>query len=64
MMSFLDRIIEKGVLQASHVVHHAAKSPHVCLVVVGLPFEELRACIEWGPDLALVKLLLLVVDMP
>ena len=64
MMSFLDRIIEKGVLQACHVVHHAAKSPHVCLIVVGLPFEEFRARVEWGPDFALVKLLLLIVDMP
>jgi hypothetical protein len=64
MMSFLDRIIEKGVLQARHIVHHAAKSPHVCLVVVGLPFEELWASVERGPDLALVQLLLLVVDMP
>ena len=64
MMSFLDRIIQKGVLQARHVVHHAAKSPHVCLVVIGLPFEELWACIEWRTDLALAKLLLFVVDMP
>ncbi len=64
MMSFLDRVVEEGVLQARHVVHNAAKSPHVCLVVVRLPFKELRARVEWGPNLALVKLLLLVVDMP
>ena len=64
MMSFLNRIVQKRVLQTGHVVHHAAKSPHVCLVVVGLPFEELRARVEWGTNLTLVKLLLLIVDMP
>jgi hypothetical protein len=63
MMTFLDWVRQKWVLQTCHVVHHTTKCPHIRLVVIWLSADKFGACVEWRSYLALMKLLRFVVYM-